>query len=131
MVELHQTIMGRKLIEHDIPEISKQLKRIADSLEKISEKQSNTELIKEIKDEIVQKLEVKQEEISVKSLLQDLDGEIIADWIPLPKVQQLLEYGNTQMGVLLKNPLIKVAKVGKRKFMNRQSLEDYILKTKK
>jgi hypothetical protein len=131
MVELHQTIMGRKLIEHDIPEISRQLKRIADSLEKILDKQSNTELIKEIKDEILQKLEEKQEEISVNSLLKDLDGEIIADWIPLPKVQKLLEYGNTQMNVLLKHPLIKVAKVGKRKFMNRQSLEDYILKTKK
>jgi hypothetical protein len=34
MTELHNTIMGRKLIEHDIPEIAKQLKRIADILEK-------------------------------------------------------------------------------------------------
>lgn len=33
MQELHQTLMGRKLIEHDIPEIHEQLKRIADSLD--------------------------------------------------------------------------------------------------
>ena len=33
MAELHETIMGRKLIEHTLPEIAEQLKRIADILE--------------------------------------------------------------------------------------------------
>ena len=33
MPELHETLMGRKLIEHTLPEIAKQLKRIADVLE--------------------------------------------------------------------------------------------------
>ena len=33
MSDLHQTIMGRKLIEHDLPEIHTQLKRIADVME--------------------------------------------------------------------------------------------------
>lgn len=33
MQELHTTLMGRRLIEHDIPEIHQQLKRIADALE--------------------------------------------------------------------------------------------------
>lgn len=33
MTELHNTLMGRRLIEHDIPEIHSQLKRIADVLE--------------------------------------------------------------------------------------------------
>jgi hypothetical protein len=32
---------GRKLLEHDIPEISMQLKRIADLLEKTLEKSEN------------------------------------------------------------------------------------------
>lgn len=32
MTELHNTLMGRRLIEHDIPEIHTQLKRIADAL---------------------------------------------------------------------------------------------------
>lgn len=32
-LQLHETVMGRKLIEHTLPEIAEQLKRIADSLE--------------------------------------------------------------------------------------------------
>ena len=34
MPELHETMMGRKLIEHTPPDIGSQLKRIADSMEK-------------------------------------------------------------------------------------------------
>jgi hypothetical protein len=34
MAELHETLMGRKLIEGVIPEIARQLERIADTLEK-------------------------------------------------------------------------------------------------
>ena len=34
MAELHETIMGKKLIEHTLPDIAYQLKRIADILEK-------------------------------------------------------------------------------------------------
>jgi len=34
MTQLHETLMGRKLIEGTLPEIARQLKRIADSLEK-------------------------------------------------------------------------------------------------
>jgi hypothetical protein len=33
-MDFFQTIMGRKYYEHDVPEISRQLKRIADALEK-------------------------------------------------------------------------------------------------
>lgn len=33
MAELHETLMGRKLIEGTLPEIAHQLKRIADALE--------------------------------------------------------------------------------------------------
>ena len=33
MAELHETLMGRKLIEGVIPDIAHQLKRIADALE--------------------------------------------------------------------------------------------------
>jgi len=34
MPELHETLMGRKLIEHTFPEIAKQLERIADALDR-------------------------------------------------------------------------------------------------
>jgi hypothetical protein len=33
MAELHNTIMGKKLIEYTLPEIARQLERIADNLE--------------------------------------------------------------------------------------------------
>jgi hypothetical protein len=39
MAELHETIMGRKLIEHTLPEIAEQLKRIADALEKANQRE--------------------------------------------------------------------------------------------
>jgi hypothetical protein len=34
MAELHETLMGRKLIEGTLPDIANQLKRIADTMEK-------------------------------------------------------------------------------------------------
>lgn len=34
MAELHNTVMGKKLIEHTLPEIALQLKRIADSMDR-------------------------------------------------------------------------------------------------
>jgi len=37
MPELHETLMGRKLIEGTLPEIARQLQRIADSLERKEE----------------------------------------------------------------------------------------------
>ena len=37
MAELHETLLGRKLIEGTLPDIAHQLKRIADALEKIQE----------------------------------------------------------------------------------------------
>ena len=33
MAELHNTVMGKRLIEHTLPEIARQLERIADALE--------------------------------------------------------------------------------------------------
>lgn len=34
MPELHETVMGQRLIQHTLPDIAEQLTRIADSLEK-------------------------------------------------------------------------------------------------
>lgn len=41
MTQLHETVMGRKLIEHTFPELARQLERVANALEK-----NNVELIK-------------------------------------------------------------------------------------
>jgi hypothetical protein len=38
--ELHNTVMGQRLIEGTLPDIAHQLKRIADSLEKLTESKS-------------------------------------------------------------------------------------------
>lgn len=46
MQELHQTLMGHKLIEHDVPEIHQQLKRIADALESLVSKEDNQRKLK-------------------------------------------------------------------------------------
>jgi len=37
--ELHETMMGQKFYNHDIPQIVKALNRIADALDKIAEKE--------------------------------------------------------------------------------------------
>jgi hypothetical protein len=38
MAELHETLMGKKLIEHTLPDIGSQLKRIANAMENANEK---------------------------------------------------------------------------------------------
>jgi hypothetical protein len=50
-MELHDTIMGRRLIEHHIPEIHRQLERIAKALEK-----ANTLKETEIKEQAMKDL---------------------------------------------------------------------------
>ena len=47
MPELHETLMGRKLIEGTLPEIARQLERIADSLEKKEESFIDVSLLDE------------------------------------------------------------------------------------
>ena len=50
MPELHQTIMGKRLIEHTLPEIARQLTRIADLLEEgIKKNREDAELVKAAK----------------------------------------------------------------------------------
>ena len=47
MAELHNTLMGKKLIEHTLPEIAKQLTRIADLLEvEATKNKQDAELVK-------------------------------------------------------------------------------------
>ena len=50
MAELHNTIMGKKLIEADIPRIVKALERIADALENDAKNQLVKVFLTEMKD---------------------------------------------------------------------------------
>ena len=50
MTELHNTVMGKRLIEHTLPDIAYQLKRIADLLEEdVKKNRQDAELIKAAK----------------------------------------------------------------------------------
>ena len=46
-------------------------------------------------------------------------------WLPLDEIKRLFNYKTTQMAALLKNKLLVVAKVGKRKFVLKESLDDF------
>lgn len=46
-------------------------------------------------------------------------------WLPLDEVKKLFNYKTTQMAALLKNKLLVVAKVGNRKFVLKESLDNF------
>lgn len=50
------------------------------------------------------------------------DNNAFHDWIPKSKVQEYLGYGDTQMAALISNGEVLISKVGRRIFINRQSL---------
>ena len=64
MAELHETLMGRRLIEGVIPDIAQQLERIANTLEK---KEKNMAEITRMED--------LEDKITVKGLLEFLEYE--------------------------------------------------------
>ncbi len=47
-------------------------------------------------------------------------------WIPLKVVKDFLNYGPTQMASLLKEGSLIASSIGKRKFILRKSLEDFL-----
>jgi len=59
----------------------------------------------------------------IKDKLEIYDAEKnFEDWIPRKKLMIFLDYGETQMCVLLKNENLKVAEIGNRKFIKKQSI---------
>jgi hypothetical protein len=57
-----------------------------------------------------------------------MDNSISQKWIPYAELQQYFNYKPTQMAALLKDATLKVAKIGKRKFIERESLEAFLEK---
>lgn len=47
-------------------------------------------------------------------------------WIPLSEIQSFFNYRPTQLASLLKDDTLVVAKIGKRKFVKRESLEAFL-----
>ncbi len=58
-----------------------------------------------------------------KFIRQTSFGPAVSEkWIPRAMVMEFLNYGNTQMAEFEKNGGVVVTKIGKRKFINRESL---------
>jgi len=54
------------------------------------------------------------------------NSNVTSKWISLGEVQSFFNYRPTQMAALLKNSTLKVAKVGKRKFILKDSLDSFL-----
>ena len=101
MAELHETMYGRKLLEHDIPEISRQLKRIADLLEKSLNQDAEKEKLVKFKEKLTQrKLPILRE----RKLLYNIE-EIIKI---VNSVQQVKDYhiDTSQLVIIFKEEII-------------------------
>lgn len=67
--------------------------------------------------------------LNLKHLIQKNDAATIApDWIPRKDVMHFLSYGDTQMAALEKTGELIVTKVGKRKFIHKDSLNKLLEK---
>ena len=73
-------------------------------------------------------IEIKNELNNVKKIiLQMSNAPGVSDkWIPRVKVMEFLDYGATQMAAFEKNKEIVIAKVGRRIFINRESLNNFL-----
>lgn len=86
MAELHETLMGRKLIEHTLPDIGDQLKRIADLLENKEKTMAE-----------ITKLEDLHDKFSIKDLIEFLEYEeaLTKDAMTAKRIRKVL----TKLGV--------------------------------
>jgi carbamoylphosphate synthase small subunit len=73
--ELHNTLMGKRLIEGTLPDIAHQLKRIADSLEKLTESKSVSVGIDDIDTEYLTRM-LKEENEYASSLGLDVKPKV-------------------------------------------------------
>jgi hypothetical protein len=74
-MELHNTVMGQRLIEGTLPDIAHQLKRIADSLEKLTESKSVSVGIDDIDTEYLARM-LKEENEYASSLGLDVKPKV-------------------------------------------------------
>lgn len=66
--------------------------------------------------------EIKTEILIMFNSLQKLNKSSLTDkWVPYSEVKEFLKYGNTQMATLEKSEVLIISKIGKRKFIDRNS----------
>lgn len=76
--------------------------------------------------EINEKLsQINLELVEIKYLIfqKTITHNSIGNWVPLKDVMNWLNYGPTQMSALIKSNCLVVSKIGKRKFIQKESLE--------
>lgn len=75
-------------------------------------------------------MDIQEQLISIQKSIDELklmivknQPNIITDkWVPLNDVKIFFNYGSTQMSVLEKNSDLRVAKIGRRKYIHRDSI---------
>jgi hypothetical protein len=75
-------------------------------------------------------IQLKGEIADLKKLivLTTTTSSVSDKWLPKARVMEFLNYGNTQMAAFEKNSEIIVTRIGKRKFIRRDSLEAFLNK---
>ena len=104
MAELHETMYGRKLLEHDIPEISRQLKRIADLLEKSLNQDADKEkLVQSLKEKLKQR---KLPSFKKKKFMNNIE-EVIKIVSSIQEVKDYyIEVKTSQLVILFKEEIM-------------------------
>jgi hypothetical protein len=65
-----------------------------------------------------------QELRTLRNLLEEKEDLLVnANWVPWSRLAKFLDYGDTQMSYLESSHNLVVAKVGRRKFVHRDSIE--------
>lgn len=77
-------------------------------------------------------IQIKLELAEIKQALNQRNSlqNSIAKWIPIKEVMNWLNYGPTQMSALIKSNSLTVSRVGKRKFILKESLDKLLEKNK-
>ena len=59
-------------------------------------------------------------------LLKTTDESVCPDWIQKSKVQEYLDYGDTQIATLIANKEVQTTTIGRRKFISRHSIKELL-----
>ena len=80
--------------------------------------------------EILKKLvEILAELAEVKKQLAEYESaRYFENWIPRKKLMEFFDYGDTQIGALFKQKDLIVSEVGKRKFIKKESVIEFLEK---
>lgn len=77
-------------------------------------------------------IQIKDEILDLKKLLVQIGSNpfVSENWLTRTQVKEFLKYGDIQMAALEKTGVLNVSRIGKRKFIHRNSLEKLLDKGK-